>query len=439
MKTLIHNVEIVNEGRRFRGAVLIENDIIGEIYEEALPAVNGACTLIDGNGALLLPGIIDTHVHFREPGLTDKADIAHESRAALAGGVTSVMDMPNVIPPTTTPERWRERMALEARESRVNYTCYIGATNNPLPLSAFEKGTFPPVKVFMGSSTGNMLVDKREALLDIFRNAPTLIVAHCEDTDRINERMAEAQQHWGDDPAVEHHPWIRDREACLRSSSLAAELAQATGAHLHIAHLTTEEELSLLNNTNITGEVCVGHLLFSDEDYPTLGTRIKCNPAIKSRSDRDALRRALADGRLLTVATDHAPHQLSDKEGGARRAASGMPLIQFSLVSMLELVDEGVLTLERLTDAMCHQPATLFGLDRRGFLRPGYKADLTLVARKDWTLQQADILSKCRWSPLEGHTFHWQVQQTYLNGRLAYDRGKIDDTVRGEALRTFTI
>ena len=435
MKTLIHNVEIVNEGRRFHGALLIEDELISGIYEGTMPPIDDTCMAVDGKGALLLPGIIDTHVHFREPGLTQKADIAHESRAALAGGVTSVMDMPNVVPQTTTPESWRERMALESRECRVNYTCYIGATNEPLPpLSAFAEGTYPPVKLFMGSSTGNMLVDKREALLNIFRNAPTLIVAHCEDTQRINERMAEAQQKWGDDPAVEHHPWIRDAEACRKSSTQAAALANETGAKLHIAHLTTAEELDLLNNKNITGEVCVGHLLFCDEDYATLGTRIKCNPAIKTRRDRDALRQALADGRLLTVATDHAPHLLSEKEGGARRAASGMPMIQFSLVSMLGLVSQGVLSLERLTDAMCHQPALLFGLEKRGFLRPGYKADLVLVASHDWKLQQKDVLSKCGWSPLEGHTFHWQVQQTYLNGQLAYDHGTIDDTVRGEVL-----
>ena len=458
MKTLIHNAEIVNEGRRFHGAVLIDGDRIAEVFEGDSPILNPQSSILnpqssilnpqspilnpkssilnsfDAHGALLLPGIIDTHVHFREPGLTHKADIAHESRAALAGGVTSVMDMPNVNPPTTTLERWQERMTLGARESRVNYAYYIGATNG----HALEGGA--PIKIFMGSSTGNMLVDDRETLRQLFRMAaqnavPYPIVAHCEDTPRINERMAEAKQRWGDDPPIELHPWIRDEEACYRSSSLAVELAKETNARLHIAHVTTKREVDKFQaHGNISMEVCVPHLLFCVEDYARLGTRIKCNPAIKSRADRDALRRALAEGCIQTVATDHAPHLLSEKEGGCARAASGIPMIQFSLVSMLGLVDEGVLKIERMVDAMCHQPALIFGIRDRGFLRPGYKADITLVRPETWTLTQADILSKCGWSPLEGHTFQWRIQQTFLNGQLAYDQGHLDDTTRGEAL-----
>ena len=440
MKTLIHNAEIVNEGRRFRGGLVIDGDRIAEVFEGDSPTLNSAlCTLncTDAGGALLLPGIIDTHVHFREPGLTHKADIAHESRAALAGGVTSVMDMPNVNPPTTTLERWQERMALGARESRVNYAYYIGATSLHAPLSTLHQ---IPIKLFMGSSTGNMLVDKRDDLLRVFRTAAKNadrypIVAHCEDTLRINERMAEAKRLWGDDPAVEHHPWIRDEEACYRSSSLAVQLAQETGARLHIAHITTERELELPSlHSNITLEVSVPHLLFCGEDYAALGTRIKCNPAVKSKRDRDALRQALADGRILTIATDHAPHLLSEKEGGCARAASGMPMVQFSLVSMLGLVSEGILTLERMVDAMCHQPALLFNIKDRGFLRPGYKADLVLVKPEEWTLRKEDILSKCGWSPLEGRTLLWRVQQTFVNGRLGYDHGRIDDTLRGEPI-----
>ncbi len=432
VETLIQNATIVNEGRQFKAAVLIKDGRIDALYEGSVPSDLQSLSLnsIDAEGALLLPGIIDTHVHFREPGMTHKADICSESRATLAGGVTSVMDMPNVNPPTTTLERWQQRMELGARESRINYAYYIGATN--------EGGLAPcaPIKLFMGSSTGNMLVDKREALIRIFHyaaehNLP--IVAHCEDTPRINQRMQQAKQLWGEDPAPEHHPWIRDEEACYRSSALAAELAHKTGARLHIAHITTARELELLGD-NVTGEVCVPHLLFSDEDYATLGTRIKCNPAIKSRSDRDALRQALADGRLLTVGTDHAPHLLNEKQGGCAHAVSGMPMVQFSLVSMMGLVDEGALTLERMVDAMCHQPAQLFGIAERGFIRPGYKADLVLLKPETWTLQTDDILSKCGWSPLEGHTFHWRVQQTYVNGQLAYDKGHIDDTLRGEPL-----
>ena len=451
MRTLIHNAVIVNEGHRFRGSLLIEDDRISEVCEgEGLPVTSPLSPLnsIDVQGALLLPGIIDTHVHFREPGMTHKADICHESRAALAGGVTSVMDMPNVNPPTTTAERWQERMRLGLSESRVNYSCYIGATNEGIA------DVPAPIKLFMGSSTGNMLVDKREALKTIFQfaadhNRP--IVAHCEDTQRINQRMAEAKQLWGDDPSVEHHPWIRDEEACYRSSALAAELAQETGARLHIAHITTAREIELLQQTanvtsplpeglggesaaTITGEVGLPHLLFYDQDYAPLGTRIKCNPAIKTATDREALRQALRDGRLLTVGTDHAPHLLSEKQGGCARAASGMPMVQFSLVSMLGLVDEGVLPLERMVDAMCHQPALLFGIKQRGFLRPGYKADLVLVRPETWTLHEEAVLSKCGWSPLEGYTFNWRVQQTFINGRLAYDHGNIDDATRGEAL-----
>ncbi len=436
MKTLIHNATIVNEGRRFKGAVLIDDDHIEEVFEGEAPLFNFPFSIfnaIDAEGSTLLPGIIDTHVHFREPGMTHKADIAHESRAALAGGVTSVMDMPNVNPPTTTEERWQERMELGARESRVNYAYYLGATND---VSSLRFQVSSPIKLFMGSSTGNMLVDKREALLRIFQYAAEHhlpIVAHCEDTPRINERMAEAKRQWGDDPDVSHHSWIRDEEACYRSSSFAAELARETGARLHIAHITTERELALLHG-NVTGEVCLPHLLFCDEDYPTLGTRIKCNPAVKSRADRDALRRALADGRLLTIGTDHAPHLLSEKEGGCQRAASGIPMVQFSLVSMLGLADEGVLSLERMVDAMCHQPALLFSIKERGFIRPGYKADLVLVRPEPWTLHRTDILSKCGWSPLEGRTFQWRVQQTFLNGQLAYDCGHINESLRGESL-----
>ena len=461
MGTLIHNAIIVNEGRRFRGSLFIEGDRIKEMKEEPSPfnpQFSTATNIIDAQGGLVMPGVIDTHVHFREPGLTDKADIAHESRAALAGGVTSIMDMPNVLPPTTTLERWREHMDLLAQHCRVNYTCYIAATNDsietPLPSttdsppcltgnphSAAEQEfpiSYPPVKIFLGSTTGGMLVNDQSSMLRIFNFAATHvrhypIVAHCEDNLRIQSRMAEAQALWGEDPDVTHHAWIRDAEACYQSSLFAARIARETGARLHIAHVSTSRELELIGG-NVTGEVCVGHLLFTEDDYERLGTRIKVNPAIKSHDERNALRQALADGLLKTIATDHAPHEIEAKRGGCRCAASGMPMVQFSLVSMLGLVDEGVLSLERMVDAMCHQPAKLFGISDRGYLRPGMKADIVIVHPRQWTLRKENILSKCGWSPLEGRTFRWRVGQVFVNGRLAYDQGHIADDVRGEAL-----
>lgn len=433
MTTLIRDAVIVNEGKRLNGSVLIDGEQIAAILP-AGTALPEADRVIDAQGALLLPGIIDDHVHLREPGLTHKADTAGESRAALAGGVTSLMDMPNVVPQTTTNALWAERMAIGARECRTNYAYYLGATNDNIEeIKAVDRRRVPAIKLFMGSSTGNMLVDDEQALRQIFSQSPLPIMAHCEDTGRINQRMKEAQAQWGDDPAVETHAWIRDAEACYQSAALAARLAHETGARLHIAHLSTERELELVGG-NITAEACVGHLVFCDEDYATLDTRIKVNPAIKSRKDRDALRQALKDGRITLVATDHAPHLLSDKQGGARTAASGMPMVQFSLVSMLNLVDEGFISIERLVELMCHAPASLYNIEKRGFLRPGYQADITLVERTPWTLQQKDVLSKCGWSPLEGRSFSHRVAMTFVNGRLAYDHGTIHDEVRGQAL-----
>lgn len=433
MTTLIRDAVIVNEGKRQNGSMLIDGEQIAAILP-AGTALPEADRVIDAQGALLLPGIIDDHVHLREPGLTHKADTAGESRAALAGGVTGLMDMPNVVPQTTTNALWAERMAIGARECRTNYAYYLGATNDNIEeIKAVDRRRVPAIKLFMGSSTGNMLVDDEQALRQIFSQSPLPIMAHCEDTGRINQRMKEAQAQWGDDPAVETHAWIRDAEACYQSAALAARLAHETGARLHIAHLSTERELELVGG-NITAEACVGHLVFCDEDYATLDTRIKVNPAIKSRKDRDALRQALKDGRITLVATDHAPHLLSDKQGGARTAASGMPMVQFSLVSMLNLVDEGFISIERLVELMCHAPASLYNIEKRGFLRPGYQADITLVERTPWTLQQKDVLSKCGWSPLEGRSFSHRVAMTFVNGRLAYDHGTIHDEVRGQAL-----
>lgn len=434
---LITNAILINEGVQTKGALLVRDERIEAIIPQGSPLPQ-ADEVIDAQGAYLLPGVIDDHVHFRDPGLTHKADIAHESRAAAAGGVTSVLDMPNVVPQTTTLEAWNERQQLGARESRINYAYYLGATNDNLDeILQMDTTQIPAVKLFMGSSTGNMLVDREEALRALFQQCPTLIMTHCEDTTRINARMAEAKTLWGDDPAVEHHPWIRDDEACYMSTSLAVRLAREEGARLHVAHLTTARELDLFSpdQPHITAEVCVAHLMFTDADYSTLGTRIKCNPAVKSAADRDALRKALNDGRITVVGTDHAPHLLSEKQGGSRTAVSGMPMVQYSLPAMLSLVHEGVLTIERLVTLMCHQPATLFGIERRGFLRPGYQADLVLVRPLEWTVTSDDILSKCGWSPLEGRTLHHRITHTWCNGHLVYNDGRIVDNYRGQALR----
>ena len=376
--------------------------------------------------SLLLPGIIDDHVHTREPGLTRKGDLATESHAAAAGGVTSIMDMPNVVPQTTTLEALAEREQCAATQAFVNYAFHFGATNSNAHLfSQLDVTRVPAVKLFMGSSTGGMLVDHGDALRAVFEQSPLPIMAHCEDSTIIAENMRHAQALYGDDPAVRHHQEIRSREACIASSQLAIQLARETGARLHIAHVTTKEEIDFpLEESSITLEACVPHLLFCDEDYATLGTRIKCNPAVKTREDRNELRRALVDGRISVVATDHAPHLLAEKEGGCCRAASGMPMVQFSLVAMLQLVEEGVLSLIRLVELMCHNSARLFEIRQRGFIREGMKADLVLVRREPWTLTADKVVSRCGWSPLEGRTFDWQVEQTYCNGRLIYDHGR---------------
>lgn len=433
MKTLIHNALIINEGHSFLGALLVDGEQIVSLFQsgDTLPEAD---IQVNAQGAYLMPGVIDSHVHFREPGLSRKGDTASESRAALAGGVTSVMDMPNVSPQTTSNTLWQERMDIGEREMRVNYAYYLGATNDNLAeIKNVDCNRVPAIKLFMGSSTGGMLVEKETTLRAIFRHSPLPIMTHCEDTSCIVERMKEAQKLWGDDPHVRFHPWIRSREACLLSSESAVRLAREKGAKLHIAHVSTEEELQLAGE-NVSTEACVGHLIFSEEDYERLGTRIKVNPSIKSLQDREALRQALSDGRITTIATDHAPHLIEEKVGGARQAASGMPMVQFSLPCMLDLVQEGVLSIERMVELMCHAPATLYQVKNRGFIRPGYQADLVLVAPEPWTLTKADILSKCAWSPLEGHTFRHRVLQTYVNGCLAYDHGHVNDEVRGQAL-----
>ena len=444
MRTVIQGGRIVNEGKIFDGSIVVEGTKISKIVEGNTNPEDIVDEVIDASGCFILPGVIDDHVHFREPGLTEKADIDSESRAAAAGGVTSYFDMPNTVPQTTTLEALEEKFALAAQKSHVNYSFFFGATNDNVALfDQLDEHRIPGIKLFMGSSTGNMLVDRRESLERIFSSARLPIMAHCEDTDIINRNMAEAKRQYGDDPEVAHHPEIRSEEACYESTRLAVELARKHQARLHIAHLTTAKELELLNSIllhsstpqKITAEATVSHLYFSDRDYATLGTRIKCNPAIKTAQDRAALRQALHDGRIAVIGTDHAPHLLSQKEGGCARAASGMPMIQFSLVTMLELVDEGVLSLERLVELMCHHPARLFEVRERGFLREGYQADIVMVRpHSPWVCTKDVIQSKCGWSPMEGHTFQWQVERTLCNGHTVYADGAVDTDYIGQPL-----
>ena len=424
MRTLVKGGRIVNEGRVYDGDIVIEDGSIADILplDHHFPSIT-ADEIIDAAGCYVLPGVIDDHVHFREPGLTAKADIESESRAAAAGGVTSYFDMPNTVPQTTTPAALEEKFLLAREKSHVNYSFFYGATNdNADTFAQLDATRIPGIKLFMGSSTGNMLVDRMEALERIFSMVKLPLMAHCEDTDIINRNMAEAQRQWGDDPDVGQHYLIRSEEACYASTALAVRLAEQYGTRLHVAHLTTAKELELFGrNPRITAEAVVGHLWFTHDDHAALGAKIKVNPSIKTKTDRDALRRALTDGRIAVIGTDHAPHLLEQKQGGCAKAASGMPMIQFSLPAMLELVDEEVLTMERMVELMCHNPARLFGVVGRGFLRKGYRADVVLV-RPDhpWTVTRDVIESKCRWSPMEGHTFQWQVVRTLCNGRTVY-------------------
>ena len=436
MKTLIYGATIVNEGRSFKGCLTLENDLIASVTEgEAVPEGHFDLRL-NAEDCVVMPGVIDDHVHFREPGLTVKADIESESRAAAYGGVTTFFEMPNTLPQTTTLDALNQKLELAQGKSHVNYSFFFGATNQNAHLfERLDPKRVPGIKLFMGASTGNMLVDRLETLENIFKNAPLPIMTHCEDTQLVNQNMVEAKRLYGDDPAVEHHPAIRSAEACYHSSALAVELATKYGAQLHVAHLTTARELSLFgHNPRITAEAVIAHLWFCDADYRTRGTQIKCNPAVKTSADRDALRAALTDGRISVVATDHAPHLVSDKIGGCAKAASGMPMVQFSLPAMLELCEKGVLTIERMVELMCHAPARLFAVSKRGFIKPGYKADLAIVRRGEpWTVTKDCIQSKCQWSPMEGEKFRWRVVQTICNGHLLLDEnGTFDAQYRGE-------
>ena len=439
MKTLIKNAMLVNEGRIFRGHLLIEDRLIAGIIEGG-DAPSGADREVDARGCYVIPGVIDDHVHFREPGLTRKADIERESRAAAYGGVTTYFDMPNTVPQTTTMEALEAKFQLGAQKSRVNYSFFFGATNDNYPLfGQLDPHRIPGIKLFMGSSTGNMLVDHDEALDHIFASAaPLPVMAHCEDTGIINRNMAEIKARFGDDPGMWAHPLIRSEEACLASTQKAIQLAVRHQARLHVAHVTTAAELELFapSTSMITAEATVGHLYFSLVDYDRLGAQIKVNPAIKNFRDCYALREGLTDGRVSVVGTDHAPHLLEEKQGGAAKAVSGMPMIQFSLVTMLELVDDDVLPMERLVELMCHNPARLFEVSGRGYLRPGYKADIVIVEKGNpWKVTEEVIQSKCKWSPMMGHEYRWHVRDVFCNGHHLLSPDGFDDAYRGEAVR----
>ncbi|MFZ4455464.1 MAG: dihydroorotase [Bacteroidales bacterium] len=443
MKTLIKNATIINEGSRIVGSVLIENDKIAAIYSGNLPEIDLLnATVIDGTGKWLIPGVIDDQVHFREPGLTHKGDLTTESRAAVAGGVTSYMDMPNTKPQTVTIDELNKKFDRAAEVSIANYSFYMGATNDNLEevLKADPKRTCG-VKVFMGSSTGNMLVDSKKTLSGIFSEVKMLIATHCEKEEVIKSNIAKYTALYGEDLPVKYHPIIRDAEACYQSSAEAVGLATKYNARLHVLHLSSAKEMSLfeqkpLTEKRITGEVCVHHLWFDDRDYENYGNRIKWNPSIKSEADKFALREALINGRLDVVATDHAPHLLSEKEGGCFKAYSGGPLVQHSLVLMLEMALQGIFSLELVIDKMCHAPATLYRVENRGFIRKGYFADLVLVNPKnEWTVTKDNLLYKCGWSPFEGDSFQTKVEKTFVNGVLAYDNGVINETCRGKELQ----
>lgn len=443
MRTIIQNGLIINEGREYVGSIIIDNNTITHIIEGDLDAciLAMADRTIDAQGCWVIPGVIDDQVHFREPGLTHKADIATESRAAVAGGVTSYMDMPNTKPATITADAlaWKQQRAQET--SIANYSFYIGATNDNAELiTTLDYTHVCGIKLFMGSSTGNMLVDDSKTLEKIFAEAPVLVATHCEEEEVIQANRARYTAMFGEDMPVYFHPMIRNAEACYRSSAKAVELASRHNARLHLLHLSTARELTLLEDRplaekRITGEVCVHHLWFDDNDYVQYGNRIKWNPAIKTCADRRALLEAVATHRLDIVATDHAPHLLSEKEGSCLKAASGGPLVQFSLQTMLELATKGHFTRTQVVEKMCHAPAALFGVSRRGYLREGYYADIAIIDPcQPYTVTTDKILSRCGWSPFEGHTYPHTITHTLVNGVVAYENGTINDNCRGQLL-----
>lgn len=444
MKTLIKNARIVNEGRIFNGAVLIDGELIAKVFDEAdVPeeVVKGA-SVIDAGGQYLIPGAIDDQVHFREPGLTHKGEIATESRAAVAGGVTSYMEMPNTNPQAVTQELLEQKYKRAAEVSAANYSFFMGATNNNLDEVLKTDGTnVCGIKIFMGSSTGNMLVDNEDVLSEIFRNTKLLVATHCEDEPTIIRNTAVYREKYGEYIPISAHPKIRSAEACFKSSAKAVELAAKYGTRLHVLHVSTADEMKLfspgkVSEKHITAEVCVHHLWFDENDYIVHGTRIKWNPAIKSAEDKAALWKALLADQIDVVATDHAPHTLEEKEHSYFKAPSGGPLVQHSLPAMLELSKKGLIPIERVIEKMCHAPADLFRIDRRGYIREGYYADLVLVSSdRSWIVSPKNILYKCGWSPFEGTKFSHRVTATFVNGYLVYANGDVVSGIQGKRLK----
>ena len=440
MRTLIHNAQVVNEKQVFSGFVVIEDQIIAQVGKtgEELPVAD---KVIDAEGKFLIPGLIDDQVHFREPGLTHKGDIASESTAAVAGGITSYMEMPNTVPQAVTIEELEKKYVIGKNTSLGNYSFYLGVTNSNIEeIRKIDPARICGVKIFMGSSTGDMVVDNDNSLDNVFHDSPVLIATHCEDDAMIKENQAKFIEKFGDDIPYEHHADIRSHEACYKSSSKAVDLAKRNGSQLHIMHLSTKKELELIAQGNlldkrITAEACVHHLWFNRADYKTKGAFIKWNPAVKDEEDRLALLEALNTDVLDIIATDHAPHTLEEKTGVYTKTPSGGPLVQHALPALMEFHLDGVLDITKIVEKACHNPAKLFNIEGRGFIREGYQADLVLVnPNSPWTVEKSNILYKCGWSPFEGYTFRSQVEMTYVNGHLAYHNGKIDQSKKGQRL-----
>lgn len=443
MKTLIKNATIINEGLKFKGSVLIDDEKIKKIFPQIVPSDFDLSDteIVDASGLYLIPGVIDDQVHFREPGLTHKGDITTESRAAIAGGITTFMEMPNTNPQAVTQELLEEKYKRAAEVSASNYSFYMGATNDNLDeVLKTDPKKVCGIKVFMGSSTGNMLVDDEITLSEIFKNAPTLVATHCEDEKTILKNIEIAKGRYGENVPMSRHAHIRSDEACYISSSKAVELASKFNTRLHILHLSSAKEMSLFNagkvtDKKITAEVCVHHLWFDEMDYISLGTKIKWNPSIKSKKDKEALWEALLADKIDVIATDHAPHTKEEKNNTYFKAPSGGPLVQHSLVAMLEMSRKGFISIEKVIQKMCHAPADLFRIEKRGYIREGYFADLVLIdPNQIWVVSPENILYKCGWSPFEGVEFSNKVVASYINGMPAFTNDKINDTVKGKRI-----